>query len=706
MATISQSLKLYDGMSPVLHNIVGAMNTMIGSMQRVQAASGNMMEVKSLNAAKEQLNNATREYDKMSQNIRGCTEQQEKYTSSVKNSTSAAGGLWSKVKGLAATYVSMQGLKSAVGISDKLAQTQGRLNLMVTDGGSVDALEQKIMASANRSRSAYMDTAQAISKMALNAGNAFNNNDEIIGFMEQVNKQFVIGGASAQEQACAMTQLTQAMAAGTLRGQDLHSVLEEAPEIARAIEKYMKIPEGSIRQYAEQGKITAEVVKNALLSSASETNAKFNSMPKTFGQIWIQFKNYALQSLEPVLQKMNQFANSPQFEEFMAHVAQFLPKIANMLLQVFQMIAQVGNFAARNWSILAPIILGVASALTIYRGTLAICNAYEKIHAALEQVFALREVAHATAIAAKTGATEIDVSETVKATAAQAGMNAQLLACPLTWIVIGIVAVVAAIYLVTAAINKAKGTSVSATGIIFGVFATAGAHIFNTFVVPLQNRFAMLGNFLMNVFKNPAAAVKVLFADLALTVLGYIRNIAQGFQDLLRHIPAFRNLDLTSGLNSAYNAVQGFKGQTEKESGYTEYFKKMDYMSYSGAAASGYKAGQGVDAKVSSLFGTQSQIDAIKNEMCGKSGPALTGISGDTKKISDAATKTKEDLKYLRDIAERDAINKLTTANIAINMGGVTNHNASDIDVDGAIDRMNKSLWNAAVSAAEGVHNA
>lgn len=268
MATISQSLKLYDGMSPVLHNIVGAMNTMIGSMQRVQAASGNMMEVKSLNAAKEQLNNATREYDKMSQNIRGCTEQQDKYTSSVKSSTSAADGLWSKVKGLAATYLSMQGLKDAVGVSDQLAQKQGRLKLMVTDGGSVDALEAKIMASANRSRSAYMDTAQAISKMALNAGNAFNNNDEIIGFMEQVNKQFVIGGASAQEQAYAMTQLTQAMAAGTLRGQDLHSVLEEAPEIARAIEKYMKIPEGAIRQYAEKGKVTAEVVKNALLSSA------------------------------------------------------------------------------------------------------------------------------------------------------------------------------------------------------------------------------------------------------------------------------------------------------------------------------------------------------------------------------------------------------------------------------------------------------
>lgn len=699
MATISQSLKLYDGMSPVLHNIVGAMNTMIGSMQRVQQASGNMMEVKSLNAAKEQLNNATREYDKMSQNIRGCTEQQDKYTSSVKNSTSAADGLWSKVKGLAATYVSLQGLKSAVGVSDKLAQTQGRLNLMVTDGGSVDVLEAKIMDMSHRSRSDFFTTAQAVSKLALNAGAAFDHNtDKIIAFMEQFNKQLVIGGASAQESQYAITQLTQALASGTLRGQDLHSILEEAPEVARAIEKYMKIPEGTIKSVADKAGIPAQTVINSLMAMQQETDKKFNEMPKTFSSVWNDFKISALKAMEPVLKKMNQFANSKQFEEFEAHVIAVLPKVANVLLQVFQMIAQVGNFAARNWSILAPIILGVASAMTIYKGTLAICNAYEKIHTVLEQVSALREVAHAAATNAK-------VSATVKATAAQAGMNAQMLACPLTWIVIGIIAVVAAIYMVTAAINKAQGTSVSATGIIFGVFATAGAHIFNTFVVPLQNGFAMLGNFLANVFKNPVASVKILFMDMALTVLGYIKTVARGIQDLINRIPGVK-ADLTSGINGIYSTVQGARSNVVKESGYTEYFKKMDYMSYSGAAASGYKAGQGVDAKVSSLFGTQSQIDAIKNEMCGKSGPALTGISGDTKKISDAATKTKEDLKYLRDIAERDAINKLTTANIAINMGGVTNHNASDIDVDGAIDRMNKSLWNAAVSAAEGVHNA
>lgn len=697
MSTISQSIRLYDGMSPVLRNITGAMNTMIGSMQHVQAASGNMVEAKALNAAKEQLNNASREYEKIGQGIKNCTEQQNQYTSSVKRTTDSTGMLWSKIKGLAATYLSMQGIKNAIGVSDKLAQTQGRINLMVTDGGSAKATEEKIMSSANRARASYFDTAQAITKMALNAGNAFNNNDEIIAFMEQFNKQLVIGGASAQESQYAIIQLTQAMASGTLRGQDLHSILEEAPEIARAIEKYMKIPQGSIKQYAEQGKITAEVVKNALLSSANETNAKFNSMPKTFGQIWTSFKNYALGAMQPVLQKMNQFANSPQFAEFTAHVAQALPKIANAILQVFQMIAQVGNFAARNWKILAPIILGVASAMTILKTVTLLHNAAEAIHNGLAAISAARA-------AIKAGATLTEAAATTTATGAQVGMNAALLACPATWVVFGIIAVVAAIYIAVAAINKLKGTSISATGIIFGVFAVLGAHIYNTFVVPIHNGFVSLANFVGNVFKNPVAAIKVLFLDMVLGVLGYIKNLASGIETLINKIPGMK-VNLTSGLNGVYNFVKGYQDKTKSAAGWKEYAKNWDYMSYSSAAASGYKAGQSVDTKVSGLFGMKNQIDDIKNEMCGKSGPALSDIKGNTSKVANATAKTKEDLKYLRDIAERDTINRLTTAQIAVNLGGVTQNMASDIDVDGVLDKMNKTLFEAAMSSAEGVHN-
>lgn len=156
---------------------------------------------------------------------------------------------------------------------------------MVDDGGSVDALEQKIMASAQRVQVLLPGHGLCYRQHGSNAGRAFGNNDELIGFMELINKSFVIGGASAEGQSAAMLQLTQAMAAGALRGEELNSILENAPSIARAIESYMGIAEGSIKQYAEQGLVTAEVVKNAMFASADEINAKFESMPMTWGQI-------------------------------------------------------------------------------------------------------------------------------------------------------------------------------------------------------------------------------------------------------------------------------------------------------------------------------------------------------------------------------------------------------------------------------------
>ena len=175
-------------------------------------------------------------------------------------------------------------MQKLVTLSDDVTSAQARLNLLVTDGGSVDELEAKIMASANRSRSAYLDTASAVAKLGLNAGNAFDHDmDQVIAFMEQVNKQFVIGGATAQEQSNAMVQLTQAMAAGALRGEELNSILDSAPGIARAIEQYMGVAEGSLKEYAAEGKVTAQVVKNALFSVADETNAKFESMPNRHG---------------------------------------------------------------------------------------------------------------------------------------------------------------------------------------------------------------------------------------------------------------------------------------------------------------------------------------------------------------------------------------------------------------------------------------
>ena len=266
MATLRSSIALYDGMTSPLQSINRALHIVLNSFEAVQRASGNVIDTDSLQQAREELARTEVALNSIEEEIRRADGQQQRFNRNIRNGGSAADGLWKKMKGVAATVGGIAAVKKIIDVSDELASTNARLNLIVEDGGSVEELEKKIMASAQRSYSSYFDTAQAIAKMGANAGAAFGTNDELITFMEQVNKQFVIGGASAQEQKYAMVQLTQAMAAGALRGEELNSILEQAPGIARAIEQYMGIAEGSIKSAAEDGLVTSEIVKNALFS--------------------------------------------------------------------------------------------------------------------------------------------------------------------------------------------------------------------------------------------------------------------------------------------------------------------------------------------------------------------------------------------------------------------------------------------------------
>lgn len=295
------------------------------------------------------------------------------------------------------------------------------------------------MASAQRSRAAYFDTASAIASMGANAKSAFSGNDELIGFMEQINKQFVIGGASAQGQAAAMLQLTQAMGAGALRGEELNSILENAPGIARAIEDYMGAAEGSIKKYAEEGKITAEVVKNAMFAAADETNAKFESMPKTWEQIWTSMKNKALSTFSPILNKINELMNSAQFTQVVDGLINGLAAVAQIGSFVLDLIINVGSAVVDNWSWIEPIVWGLVGALGAYYAIMLIVNAINAIAATKEAV--------------KAAATMMSTGATFAATAAQHGLNAALLACPITWIVLAVIALVAAIVAVVRAMD-------------------------------------------------------------------------------------------------------------------------------------------------------------------------------------------------------------------------------------------------------------
>lgn len=456
------------------------------------------------------------------QYIRDNVTEQGQFNREIEEGTNEANSLMGAIKGAVAVYATIHTVTSALDLSDQLTSTTARLNLMNDGLQNTEQLQQMIFASAERSRGAYQTTADAVSKLGLMAGDAFNSTAEIVAFTEQLNKQFTIAGTEAAGIDAAMLQLTQAMGSGILRGEEYNSILEQAPNIIQSIADYMEVPKGQLKDMAAEGQITADIVKNAMFAAAEETNAQFESMPQTFAQIWTSFKNNALMAFQPVLQRLNQIANSEAFQTFVNQAINALAKVADIVLNIFDLVASVGGFIADNWSIIEPIIMGIVTALGLYYGAMLLYNTVTKISAAITAAQSFAATVHAASLAMQTGAT-------FAATAAQYGFNAALLACPITWILIAIIAVVVALYAAVAAINEICGTTISATGIIMGAIFTIGAYIINKFILA-WNIISAFIEFLVNVWKHPQYAIKAFIVNVVSAFLNFVLACINGTQ--------------------------------------------------------------------------------------------------------------------------------------------------------------------------------
>lgn len=699
MATIRSQMVLNDGMSTVLKRITSALDTTLNAFEQVQRASGRAVDAAQIAQARSQLVGANAEIQEMADGYRRAAEQEENLNRGLRTGGSLADGMLGRVKTLVAALAAGAGLNKLIGLSDQMTSTTARLSFLVDDGGSVDELEAKIMASAQRSRAAYLDTASAIASMGANAGAAFSSNDELIAFMEQVNRQFTIGGASAQGQAAAMLQLTQAMAAGALRGEELNSILENAPGIARAIEQYMGIAEGSIKQYAQEGQVTAEVVKNALFSVADETNAKFESMPMTWAQIWINMQNRALQTLDPVLNKLNKLANSEQFSTVVDGALNALATITALASGILDVFVNIGSAVVDNWSVIEPIAWGLVAALVAY-------NAVALITQAVNGAVALSTSVKAAADMMNTGAT-------FAATAAQHGLNAALLACPVTWIVVAVLALVVAIVALCNWIAKTTGVAATGFGVITGGINVAVQAVWNAMLVVanvaigIWNALSACCSNIGTAFHNVIANVQGWFYGLLSTAL----TVVAGICEALNKLP-FVDFDYSGITNKAQEyadksaaAYDSREGYTSVADAFSEGFNTFDTFS-DGWASDAFKAGaawgDGIADKVGGLFSFES--GGLDDLMGTDVGFDLSNIADDTSDIADSLDVSNEQLEYLRDIAERDAINRFTTAEVKIDMTGMTNRIDGSADLDGVISQLTEGFAEALVTAAEGVH--
>lgn len=693
-----------------------AMNIVLNSFEAMQRASGNSVDTSAIREAREELARAGAAFDSIEENIRNAGNQQDRFNRRIRDGTTAADGLWSKLKGIAATVGGLAAVKKILGVSDQLTSTNARLNnamINFDDGGSLTDLEKKVMASAQRSRTSYMDAASSIAKLGLNARDAFGSMDEVIAFQELINKQFIIGGASVQEQQAAMIQLTQAMASGVLRGEELNSVFEQAPGIIQSIADYLDVSIGEIRAMAAEGQLTADVVKNAMFAAADDIETKFSNMPKTWGQIWIGMKNKALSIFNPILNKVNQVANSEKFTQVTNGVINGLAGIASVATVVLDLLIGGAALVVDNWSWLAPIVGGVATAFLVLNGAMLAYKTVTGIVNALETVKAAR-------LAMTTVATGAQTTATFAQTAAQYGLNAALMACPLTWIIILIIALVALFYAAVAAVNHFAGTSVSATGLICGAFMAALAFIGNIFValwnlvvdvfVMIYNLVATVANFIGNVFNDPVGAVARLFFDLADTVLSVLQALASA-------------IDTIFGSNLA-GSVQGWRdslgGWVDSTFGKGEEIMEklnaedlhLGRFEYGAAFDMGYEFGQGVEDTVGGLFdfSAMDSLGAADGLDAFNLGNTLDGIygntgdtAGNTAAMSDALDIAEEDLAYMRDIAEREAINRFTTAEIKVEQHN-ENHISKDTDLDGIMDAWANDFAEKLDVSEEGVH--
>lgn len=652
--------------------------------------------------------------------IRDNVDEQGRFNQEVSAGTQQANELTNTIKRAVAAYASIQTVGKALNISDELVQTTSRLNMM-NDGVQTTAeLVNMVYAAAQDARGSFSQMADVVARFGNNAKDAFSSSEEVVAFADLIQKQMTIAGASTQEAANAELQLSQALGSGVLRGDELNSIFEQAPNLIQNIADYLDVPIGKIREMAADGELSADVVKAAIFSAADDINSKFNEMPMTWGQIWQSMQNTALIAFQPVLQRLNDLANSEAFQTFIQGAIEAMATLANILLNIFELVGTVGGFIADNWSVISPIIYGVIAALAVYAAYLGIVKGIEIASAAATAI-------HSVAMSAKIGVMAALTGQTMAATAAQMGYNGALYACPVVWIIVLIIALIAVIMAVCSAIAKMTGIANSGFGVITGgvnvviqFFKNLGLTVANI-ALGIGNAIAALASNMMTAFHNAICSVQSWFYNLLSTALSVIEGICSALNKL-----PFVEFDY-SGISSAADdyAAKASEAAGNKEDyqsisdAFNEGFTTFDAFQ-DGWASDAFNAGaawgDGIADKVSNfslsdVFGqtdipnvgdyTSGFNDAIANSGVGDS---IGNIDDNTGKIKDSLDVTEEDLKYLRDIAEQEAINRFTTAEINVDMSGMQNTVNSGDDIDGFMTKLTDSVNEAVDNMTEGVH--
>ena len=624
-----------------------------------------------------------------------------------------------------------RGVGGVLNYSDELTLTKARIDL-INDGQRTTAeLQEDIYQAAQRSRGSYQDMAKSVAKLGMLAGDAFKNNDEMVAFTELMNKSFTVSGASESEKSAAMYQLTQAMSSGMLQGDELRSIRENAPMFYQAIAEYTGKSTAELKEMGANGEITADIMKNALFSAGDDIEAKMEQMPKTFGNAMTSIQNSAAYYLQPVADRISEMLNSETFQNAVSVILQIIQGLANGAIWVFDAIGNAIQFFKDNMWITIPVVTALAVVLTgllvpalasmigkvlLSIATWAIAHWQLLLVAAVIGIVVGAITTMNPVLLTLAGIIGILVLAYAAWQVAQWATNTAMYACPIVWIIVLVIALVAAIYLFIDWIAKATGIASSGLGMIAGgvnvviqFFKNLGLMVANI-ALAIGNAIGALASNMMTAFGNAIKSIQAWFWGLLETGT----NVILGIVEMLNKLP-FVDID-TKGLTSA--AKKYAKNKAEAEDSKEEYKNIADEFNkgmntfdafgegwVSDAFNDGKAWGDNAAASIADAVGSfdpAAMLDSImpdmdqnQQDMGGYDYSSMIDPNGnlpvsiEDDKTSNEVDISDEDLKLLKDIATKDYMlnYKHITPNVNIQFGDVKE--TADINaIKDELDRM------------------
>lgn len=723
MATITTGIQLADNFSAPLMHIVSAVNMTISAMNDMNQSMNAGVNTASLFAARNEIAQATVAAEEFNQTMQQAgspindnIRRQEQFNQSLQNGASESSNLVSAIKRMAGAYLSIQTAGKILEMSDEITQTTSRLNMMNDGLQSTADLYNMVYVAANDARGLLGDMASVVARFGNNAKDAFSSSAEVVQFANLVQKQMTIAGASTQEAANAELQLSQALGSGVLRGDELNSIFEQAPNLIQNIADYLNVPIGKIRSMAQDGELSADVVKQAVFAATDEINANFENMPMTWGQMWTVFQNDATMAFQPVLQRLNDLTNTDGFQEFATNAINDLAVVAGVVLDIFEGIGSIGTFVQDNWQIIGPVVYGVVAALAAYATYVGITNAIDMISTGIKITMCVASYAHAAA-------TGTEASATAAATAAQYGLNTAMLSCPLTWIVVGIMALIIVLVALCNHFSGAGHIAQSTFGAICGginvviqYFKNWGLSVADIFI-GIWNAGGACATNVEIAFHNAISHVQALWYNMLSTAL----TVVSGICSALNKLP-FVDFDysgITGAADNYASKAAAAAGNTKDYASVPAAFSKgvKTYDTYqNGWAKEAYTAGaawgDGVTSKIKNTLSSKAtnipNANNYPNALASSNVATATAANTadtakNTAKTANTLSASSEDLKYLRDIADREYVNKFTTAQIKVEMINHNNVN-NDMDLDGMAEHLRSKIEEEMNAAAEGEH--